>query len=67
MDIYKHAGEDCPILDSRSVMFLYIFNLDRYGIKGTVHEKPFFPGKGALGPSKYESGKKNPDQNQARG
>ena len=27
-------------------------------LKGTVHEKPFFPGKGALGPSKYESGKK---------
>ena len=36
-------------------------------VKGTGHEKPFFPGKGALGPSKYESGKKNPDQNQARG
>ena len=27
-------------------------------IKGTVPEKPFFPGKGALGPSKYELGKK---------
>ena len=27
-------------------------------LKGTVHEKPFFPGKGGLGPSKYESGKK---------
>ena len=29
-------------------------------IKGTVHEKTFFPGKGALGPSEYESSKKNP-------
>ena len=27
-------------------------------LKGTVHEKPFFSGKGGLGPSKYESGKK---------
>ena len=27
-------------------------------IKGTVHEKLFFPGKGTLWPSKYESGKK---------
>ena len=29
-------------------------------VKGTVHEKTFFPGKGALGPSEYESSKKNP-------
>ena len=28
--------------------------------KGTVHEKTFFPGKGGLGPSEYESSKKNP-------
>ena len=27
-------------------------------LKGTVHEKPFFSGKGGLGPIKYESGKK---------
>ena len=28
------------------------------GLKGTVHKKTFFPGKGAQGPNQYGSGKK---------
>ena len=31
-----------------------------HDFKGTIHEKTFFSGKGALGPSEYESSKKNP-------
>ena len=38
------------------------FFLEVDEVKGTVHEKNFFPGKDVLGPSKYGSGKKIPDQ-----
>ena len=47
----------------QNVFVMYTFDIMCSHIselKGTVHEKTFFPGKGALGPSEYESSKKNP-------
>ena len=35
----------------------YYFHRILNKLEGTVHEKPFFPGKCGLGPNKYESGK----------
>ena len=46
--LYKSTGIDLTIQSCSSLCY----------VKGTVHEKPFFSGKGGLGHSKYESGKK---------
>ena len=49
-------GYQCSILPTSEIL-----NKDYslFALKGTVHEKPFFPGKCALGPSKYEQAKKS--------